>query len=57
MSICGDEAQICRSCLAVLWHLERRAAATPKPVTHKPLAAGKPPGAQTVDSEPPPSNP
>jgi hypothetical protein len=41
MSICGDEVHICRSCLAVLWHLERRA--TAKPVTHKPLAGGKPP--------------
>jgi hypothetical protein len=32
MSICGDEVQICRSCLAVLWHLKPRAAATPKRV-------------------------
>jgi hypothetical protein len=35
MAICKGEVQVCRNCLAVLWHLERRPAATPK---HRPPA-------------------
>ena len=35
MAICGDEVHICRNCLAVLWHMDRRPAATPK---HRPPA-------------------
>jgi hypothetical protein len=61
MAICGDEVHICRSCLAVLWHLERRPAA-PK---HRPppsTSSGRAPDAQGAtapasSSEPPPGNP
>ena len=68
MAICGDEVRICRNCLAVLWHLERRPAATPK---HRPPAEPLPkpraPDAELAEaqgaeaparsSEPPPGNP
>jgi len=68
MAICGDEVRICRNCLAVLWHLDRRPAATPK---HRPPAEPLPkpraPDAELVEaqgaeapassSEPPPGNP
>jgi hypothetical protein len=30
VSLCEDEVQVCRGCLAVLWNLDRRPAATPK---------------------------
>jgi hypothetical protein len=57
MAICKGEVQVCRNCLAVLWHLERRPAATPK---HRPPARA--PDAQGAEapassSEPPPGNP
>jgi hypothetical protein len=57
MAICKGEVQVCRGCLAVLWHLERRPAATPK---HRPPARA--PDAQGAEapassSEPPPGNP
>ena len=56
VSICEDQVQICRSCLAVLWHLERRPAATPK---HRPPARAPDVGAEAPasSSEPPPGNP
>ena len=31
VSICGDEVQVCGSCLAVLWHLRRPAATKQRP--------------------------
>ena len=66
-SICQGEVQVCRGCLAVLWHLDRRPAATPK---HRPPAEPLPkpraPDAELVEaqgaaappssSEPPPGN-
>ena len=68
MAICGDEVRICRNCLAVLWHMDRRPAATPK---HRPPAEPLPkpraPDAELAEaqgaeaparsSEPPPGNP
>jgi hypothetical protein len=37
VSICKGEVQICRNCLAVLWHLRRPGAAEPpRPVSRRP---------------------
>ena len=51
-SICQGEVQVCRGCLAVLWHLDRRPAATPK---HRPPAEPLPkpraPDAELVEAQ------
>jgi hypothetical protein len=53
VSICKDEVQVCRGCLAVLWYLRRPAAAPkPSPKPHTPSAE-----APASSSEPPPGTP
>jgi hypothetical protein len=51
-SICQGEVQVCRGCLAVLWHLRRPAAPKPSPKPRAPSVE-----APTSSSEPPPGNP
>jgi hypothetical protein len=52
MAICKGEVQVCRNCLAVLWHMDRRPAATPK---HRPPAEPLPkpraPDAELVEAQ------